>query len=182
MSVKVKILSENKKQKIDESMMSLLSDPMMLAAGGAGLIALYQAVFGKKPDPEETLERVKERINQRHKQAMADMEAGNKEREMLQRMKDARIKRQLDDLKRQKEMELPPPEDVPDAALVKVPEPKDIKKYIDVKALAMRAATEGEKEAAERKMRKLEEEFPGIQDHPEVQSAKKLNELFRRFI
>ena len=182
MSVKVKILSENKNQKINESMMDLLSDPTMLAAGGAGLIMLYQALFGKKPDPEESLNRVRERINQEYMETMAAMEAGNEERELRQKMKDARIKRQLDDLKKQREMDLPPPEDVPAAASGKVPEPKDIKKYIDVKALAMRAGTEGEKEAAERKMRKMEEEFPGIQDHPEVQSAEKLNELFRRFI
>ena len=181
MSVKVKILSENKNQKINESMMDLLSDPTMLAAGGAGLIMLYQALFGKKPDPEESLNRVRERINQEYKEAMAAMEAGNEERELRQKMKDARIKRQLDDLKKQREMDLPPPEDVP-AASGKVPEPKDIKKYIDVMALAKSTSSDNERDIANNMLRKMEEEFPGIQDHPEVQSAEKLNELFRRFI
>ena len=92
MSVKVKILSENEKQKIDESMMDLLSDPTMLAAGGAGLVMLYQALFGKKPDPEESLDRVRQRINQKYQQAMADMEMGNKERDMKKRMNNMEMK------------------------------------------------------------------------------------------
>jgi len=190
MSVKVKILSENEKQKIDESMMDLLSDPTMLAAGGAGLVMLYQALFGKKPDPEESLDRVRQRINQKYQQAMADMEMGNKERDMKKRMNNTKYKRQLDDLKKQREMRLPPPEDmtepappedISEPASVKVPEPRDIKKYIDVKALAKSTTSDNERDIAINMLKKMEEEFPGIQDHPEVQSAEKLNELFRRF-
>lgn len=191
MSVKVKILSENKKQKIDESMMDLLSDPTMLAAGGAGLIMLYQALFGKKPDPEESLARVRQQINQKYEQAMAGMESSRKEKDMQSKMRDARLRAKLDDLKRQKAMDLPPledmtepapPEDISEPASEKAPEPKDIKKYIDIMALAKSTTSDNERNIANNMLRKMEKEFPGIQDHPEVQSAEKLNELFRRFL
>ena len=192
MSVKVKILSENKKQKIDESMMDLLSDPTMLAAGGAGLMMLYQALFGKKPDPEESLEKVRQQINQKYARAMAGMESSNKERDLKNKMKDARHKAKLDDLKKQRSMNLPPIDEPSDAigipmkddadiesSDVKVPSAAVVRRFAKAKKIAddPRTAT-GDAENAQRKVDKMREEYPGIDDHPDI----KLYEAFVRFI
>lgn len=192
MSVKVKILSENKKQKIDESMMDLLSDPTMLAAGGAGLMMLYQALFGKKPDPEESLEKVRQQINQKYARAMAGMESSNKERDLKNKMKDARLKTKLDDLKKQRSMNLPPIDEPSDAigipmkddadiesSDVKVPSAAVVRRFAKAKKIAddPRTAT-GDAENAQRKVDKMREEYPGIDDHPDI----KLYEAFVRFI
>ena len=189
MSIKVKILSENKKQKIDESLMDLLSDPTMLAAGGAGLIALYQTLFGKKPDPEESLERVRQQIKQKYAGAMAGMEKSNKERDLKNKMKDARIKKQFDDLKKQRSMNLPPIDGVPalpmqndadvESSNVKVPSADVVRRFAKAKKIAddPRAAA-GDANNAQRKVDKMREEYPGIDDHPDI----KLYEAFVRFI
>lgn len=49
------------KQPVNE-MMDMLSDPMTLTLGTAGLVALYYMLFGKKPDPEADLQRVRQEI------------------------------------------------------------------------------------------------------------------------
>lgn len=185
MSVKVKILSENKKQKIDE-MVDLLSDPTMLTLGVGGLALLYKMFFGSEPDlsSEEALNRARESIMNKVKQA----NAGREERDLKNKMKDARIKKQLDDLKNQRSMNLPPIDDVPalpmqgDADIkssnVEVPSAV-VRRFAKAKKIAddPRTAT-GDAENAQRKVDKMREEYPGIDDHPDI----KLYEAFMRFI
>tara|TARA_B100000282_G_C31641289_1_gene448648 strand:- start:177 stop:497 length:321 start_codon:yes stop_codon:yes gene_type:complete len=45
-------------------------EPMTLVAGGVGLYALYKFIFGREPNTEEDLNRVREYVNQL--QAKAD--------------------------------------------------------------------------------------------------------------
>ena len=49
------------KQPVNESW-EMLSDPTTLTLGTAGLIFLYYKLFGKKPDPEADLDRVRKEI------------------------------------------------------------------------------------------------------------------------
>ena len=49
------------KQPVNE-MMDMLSDPTTLALGAAGIFTLYYMLFGKKPDPEADLQRVRQEI------------------------------------------------------------------------------------------------------------------------
>lgn len=75
MAIKVKILRENKSkksEKIDESIVDMLSDPVTLTMGAAGLAMVYQLLFGKKPDPDADLNRVRKEIEAK----VAEAEAG----------------------------------------------------------------------------------------------------------
>ena len=75
MAIKVKILRENKSkksEKIDESIVDMLSDPVTLTMGAAGLAMVYQLLFGKKPDPDADLNRVRKEIEAK----VAKAEAG----------------------------------------------------------------------------------------------------------
>ena len=187
MAIKVKVLKENKAKKIDESVIDMLSDPTMLAVGAGGLMFLYQALFGKKPDPEADLNRVRQDIERK----IAQAEAGQKKYRSTKRnnmSKDyEKYKAKLRDLKRQKSMELPL-SDVTDTSIAPAtptgnqPSLKDIQRYINVKALAMRATIEGEKINAMKKMKQMEEKFPGIENHPDVLGAEKLNRLREGFL
>lgn len=49
------------KQPVNE-MMEMFTDPVTLTLGTAGLVALYYMLFGKKPDPEADLQRVRQEI------------------------------------------------------------------------------------------------------------------------
>ena len=74
MAIKVKILRENKSkksEKIDESMVDMLSDPVTLTMGAAGLAMIYQLLFGKKPDPEADLDILRKQIEAKLKKAKA---------------------------------------------------------------------------------------------------------------
>ena len=188
MSIKIKVLKEEKRKIAEnakgvqnESVLSMLTDPTMLAVGAGGLMMLYQALFGKKPDPQADLERVKREIEAK----IAKAEAGRAEYRAKKSASQARLKAKLDDLKKQRAMELPELPEVPEVPVDSAPSPspKDIKKYIDLKAMALRKTTpEGERESAMRFLSKLEKQFPGIENHPDVLSAEKLNEIFSRFL
>lgn len=188
MSVKVKILSENKKQKIDE-MVDLLSDPTMLTLGVGGLALLYKMFFGSEPDlgSEEALNRAREAIEKK----VAKANAGREERDLKNKMKDARIKKQLDDLKKQRSMNLPPIDEPSNAIGIPMKDDADVessdvkvpsavvRRFAKAKKIAddPRTAT-GDAENAQRKVDKMREEYPGIDDHPDI----KLYEAFMRFI
>lgn len=189
MSVKVKILSENKKKKIDE-MVDLLSDPTMLTLGVGGLALLYKMFFGSEPDlsSEEALNRARESIMNKVKQA----NAGNKDYKAKKDADQKRYKAQLDDLKKQRAMNLPPIDEPSDAigipmqsdadvesSNVKVPSADVVRRFAKAKKIAddPRAAT-GDANNAQRKVDKMREEYPGIDDHPDI----KLYEAFVRFI
>lgn len=189
MSVKVKILSENKKKKIDE-MVSLLSDPTMLTLGVGGLALLYKMFFGSEPDlsSEEALNRAREAI----KKKVAKANAGSEERDLKNKMKDARIKKQLDDLKKQRSMNLPPTDEPSDvigipmkddadveSSNVKIPSAAVVRRFAKAKKIADDPnAAAGDANNAQRKVDKMREEYPGIDDHPDI----KLYEAFMRFI
>ena len=189
MSVKVKILSENKKKKIDESVLDMLADPAMLAVGTGGLMMLYQALFGKKPDPQADLERVRKDIEEK----IAKADAGRAEYRAKKSANQARLKAKLDDLKKQRAMELPPPEEMSNAT--KLPPPEEmsnvsmgsgsdiedriVRRYASTKKLADDPRTpKGEAENAQKKVNQMRRKYPGIDNHPDV----RLYETFRRFL
>tara|TARA_B100000123_G_C25725808_1_gene426888 strand:+ start:1137 stop:1718 length:582 start_codon:yes stop_codon:yes gene_type:complete len=193
MSVKVKILSENKKKKIDESVLDMLADPAMLAVGAGGLMMLYQALFGKKPDPQADLERVKREIEEKIAKADAGRAEYRARRDANQAANQARLKAKLDDLKKQRAMELPPPEEMSNAT--KLPPPEEmsnvsmgsgsdiedriVKRYARTKKLADDPRTpKGEAVNAQKKVSQMRRKYPGIDNHPDV----RLYETFRRFL
>lgn len=175
MSVKVKILSENKKKKIDESVLDMLADPAMLAVGAGGLMMLYQALFGKKPDPQADLERVKREIEEK----IAKADAGRAEYRARKDANQARLKAKLDDLKKQRAMKLPPPEEISNISTGSDIPDSIAMRFARVKRLADDPRTfKGEAKNAQKKVDQMRKEYPGIDNHPEV----RLYETFRRFL
>ena len=181
MSVKVKILSENKKKKIDEAVLDMLSDPAMLAVGAGGLMMLYQALFGKKPDPQADLERVKEEIEAKIAKAEAGRAEYSARKNANQAANQARLRAKLDDLKKQRAMELPPPEEMSNVSMDSGSDIEDriVRRYASTKKLADDPRTpKGEAENAQKKVNQMRRKYPGIDDHPDV----RLYETFRRFL
>ena len=181
MSVKVKILSENKKKKIDESVLDMLADPAMLAVGTGGLMMLYQALFGKKPDPQADLERVRKDIEEKIAKADAGRAEYRARKDANQAASQARLKAKLDDLKKQRAMELPPPEEMSNVSMDSGSDIEDriVRRYASTKKLADDPRTpRGEAENAQKKVNQMRRKYPGIDDHPDV----RLYETFRRFL
>ena len=181
MSVKVKILSENKKKKIDESVLDMLADPAMLAVGAGGLMMLYQALFGKKPDPQADLERVRKDIEEKIAKADAGRAEYRAKKDANQAANQARLKAKLDDLKKQRAMELPPPEEMSNVSMDSGSDIEDriVRRYASTKKLADDPRTpRGEAENAQKKVNQMRRKYPGIDDHPDV----RLYETFRRFL
>ena len=181
MSVKVKILSENKKKKIDESVLDMLADPAMLAVGTGGLMMLYQALFGKKPDPQADLERVRKDIEEKIAKADAGRAEYRARKDANQAANQARLKAKLDDLKKQRDMELPPPEEMSNVSMDSGSDIEDriVRRYASTKKLADDPRTpRGEAENAQKKVNQMRRKYPGIDDHPDV----RLYETFRRFL
>ena len=181
MSVKVKILSENKKKKIDESVLDMLADPAMLAVGTGGLMMLYQALFGKKPDPQADLERVRKDIEEKIAKADAGRAEYRARKDANQAANQARLKAKLDDLKKQRAMELPPPEEMSNVSMDSGSDIEDriVRRYASTKKLADDPRTpRGEAENAQKKVNQMRRKYPGIDDHPDV----RLYETFRRFL
>ena len=187
MSIKVKILNENKKQKIDEAVLDMLSDPTMLALGVGGLTMLYKMFFGSEPDlgSPESLERARQAV----KKKVAKANAGQEEYAAKMSAERARLKAKLGNLKKQKSLNLPPPEDakaIPmvddgatdEAPSVEIPDAV-VRRFVRAKRLADDPRTaKGDAANAQRKVDKMREEYPGIDNHPDLG----LYEAFIRFL
>ena len=186
MSIKVKILKENI-NRIDESLFSMLSDPMVIA-GLLGVAALGKAALSQA---SASIAQGKETPDQTFRRIMGDdWEAQASERLRKEKAKKSKYKKELDARYAEREANgtsqnaigmasfpgLPMDDNIGSDAIP----PEIIDRYIKIKALAMRGE-EGDKIPANHHMRKMEEKYPGIAQHPDVLSAEKLKEVFERF-
>lgn len=196
MGVKVKILGENK-EKVDEGLGALL-DPTLLASIAVGLgvgIPFLQSMLGssdRKAIENMSAQQAAAYVDNVVYGSGAKAKAARKERDAAQRRREKELEKLKAARDAKKAQQAPEQEDMPKGIEMqpgiepsssgKIPEPRDIKKYIDVMALARSTKSDNERNIANNILRKMEKEFPGIQDHPEVQSAEKLNELFKRYL
>lgn len=112
MTIKLKILKESKGknspkqdadvEKIDESMMDLLSDPMTITAGIGGLSMLYKMFFGSEPDlgSPESLRRAREAVNKKVAKADSMTKDYRKQKDLEDKMRKSRYQKQLDQMKK----------------------------------------------------------------------------------
>ena len=187
MSIKVKVLKENK-SRIDESLFSVLSDPMVIA-GLLGVAALGKAALSQA---SAAIAQGKETPDQTFRRIMGDdWEAQASERLRKEKANKAKYRKELDARYAEREasgvsqdaigMETFPGLPMNDSPMGGVIPPGMINRYINLKAMSMRGDG-AEIDNAIIHMKKMEEKYPGIARHPDVLNAEKLNEAFKRFL
>jgi hypothetical protein len=189
-------MSAAEDDELSESIMSMLTDPMVIA----GLVAV--AAMGKAAldNAVSSIKRGTESNDQTMKRILGD-DWRDKAKQAVEQKKAGRTsaEEKLAQMKADRGMGDTEPNDVsepatfnftaledkegsdPDGGVAKMIPPKVIERYLNFRASAQRGFG-GEKTTAQKLANKMEKEWEGIANHPDVLNAEKLNEAFRRFL